>query len=424
MLGINGSGQEKKSMLAVSLEVLHKAADRLGLDQSIRNILSKPQRILSVAVPVRMDDGSIQVFDGYRVQHSLARGPAKGGIRYHPEVTMDEVIALAMSMTWKCAVVNIPYGGAKGGVVVDPTKLSIGELERLTRRFTSEISIILGPEKDIPAPDVNTNAQVMAWLMDTYSMHKGYSIPSVVTGKPIEIGGSLGRLDATSRGLVYTILELVKKTGMKLEGARVAVQGYGNVGSHAAVFLQELGCRIVAVSDVYGGLCNDNGLDCKAIKQVAAETGTIMEYKGAAEEIPREEVLEVPVDILVPAALGNQIHGGNAHRIEAKVIAEGANGPTTTEADRILQDKGTIIIPDILANAGGVTVSYFEWVQGIQSLSWSESQVAAELERRMVSSFNDVYERAQREDVDMRTAAYLIAVERVAQAIKLRGIYP
>jgi len=424
MLGINGSGQEKKSMLAVSLEVLHKAADRLGLDQSMRNILSKPQRILSVAVPVRMDDGSIQVFDGYRVQHSLARGPAKGGIRYHPEVTMDEVIALAMSMTWKCAVVNIPYGGAKGGVVVDPTKLSIGELERLTRRFTSEISIILGPEKDIPAPDVNTNAQVMAWLMDTYSMHKGYSIPSVVTGKPIEIGGSLGRLDATSRGLVYTILELVKKTGMKLEGARVAVQGYGNVGSHAAVFLQELGCRIVAVSDVYGGLCNDNGLDCKAIKQVAAETGTIMEYKGAAEEIPREEVLEVPVDILVPAALGNQIHGGNAHRIEAKVIAEGANGPTTTEADRILQDKGTIIIPDILANAGGVTVSYFEWVQGIQSLSWSESQVAAELERRMVSSFNDVYERAQREDVDMRTAAYLIAVERVAQAIKLRGIYP
>lgn len=424
MLGINGSGQEKKSMLAVSLEVLHKAADRLGLDQSMRNILSKPQRILSVAVPVRMDDGSIQVFDGYRVQHSLARGPAKGGIRYHPEVTMDEVIALAMSMTWKCAVVNIPYGGAKGGVVVDPTKLSIGELERLTRRFTSEISIILGPEKDIPAPDMNTNAQVMAWLMDTYSMHKGYSIPSVVTGKPIEIGGSLGRLDATSRGLVYTILELVKKTGMKLEGARVAVQGYGNVGSHAAVFLQELGCRIVAVSDVYGGLCNDNGLDCKAIKQVAAETGTIMEYKGAAEEIPREEVLEVPVDILVPAALGNQIHGGNAHRIEAKVIAEGANGPTTTEADRILQDKGTIIIPDILANAGGVTVSYFEWVQGIQSLSWSESQVAAELERRMVSSFNDVYERAQREDVDMRTAAYLIAVERVAQAIKLRGIYP
>ncbi|NLM39850.1 MAG: Glu/Leu/Phe/Val dehydrogenase [Firmicutes bacterium] len=411
-------------MLAVSLEVLHKAADRLGLDQSMRNILSKPQRILSVAVPVRMDDGSIQVFDGYRVQHSLARGPAKGGIRYHPEVTMDEVIALAMSMTWKCAVVNIPYGGAKGGVVVDPTKLSIGELERLTRRFTSEISIILGPEKDIPAPDMNTNAQVMAWLMDTYSMHKGYSIPSVVTGKPIEIGGSLGRLDATSRGLVYTILELVKKTGMKLEGARVAVQGYGNVGSHAAVFLQELGCRIVAVSDVYGGLCNDNGLDCKAIKQVAAETGTIMEYKGAAEEIPREEVLEVPVDILVPAALGNQIHGGNAHRIEAKVIAEGANGPTTTEADRILQDKGTIIIPDILANAGGVTVSYFEWVQGIQSLSWSESQVAAELERRMVSSFNDVYERAQREDVDMRTAAYLIAVERVAQAIKLRGIYP
>lgn len=424
MLHTNGSGHGKKSMLAVSLEVLNKAADRIGLDQSIRNVLSKPQRILSVAVPVRMDDGTVQVFDGYRVQHSLARGPAKGGIRYHPEVTMDEVVALAMNMTWKCAVVNIPYGGAKGGVVVDPTKLSIGELERLTRRFTSEISIILGPEKDIPAPDVNTNAQVMAWLMDTYSMQKGYSIPSVVTGKPIEIGGSLGRLDATSRGLVYTILELSKRIGMKLEGAKVAVQGYGNVGSNAAVFLQDLGCKVVAISDVYGGLYNENGLDCRAIKETVAETGTIMEYKGDAEEMPREQVLEVPVDILVPAALGNQIHGENAHRVEAKVIAEGANGPTTTDADRILQDKGTIIIPDILANAGGVTVSYFEWVQGIQSLSWSETQVAAELERRMVSSFNDVYERAKQEDVDMRTAAYLIAVERVAQAIKLRGIYP
>lgn len=424
MLHTNGSGHGKKSMLAVSLEVLNKAADRIGLDQSIRNVLSKPQRILSVAVPVRMDDGTVQVFDGYRVQHSLARGPAKGGIRYHPEVTMDEVVALAMNMTWKCAVVNIPYGGAKGGVVVDPTKLSIGELERLTRRFTSEISIILGPEKDIPAPDVNTNAQVMAWLMDTYSMQKGYSIPSVVTGKPIEIGGSLGRLDATSCGLVYTILELSKRIGMKLEGAKVAVQGYGNVGSNAAVFLQDLGCKVVAISDVYGGLYNENGLGCRAIKETVAETGTIMEYKGDAEEMPREQVLEVPVDILVPAALGNQIHGENAHRVEAKVIAEGANGPTTTDADRILQDKGTIIIPDILANAGGVTVSYFEWVQGIQSLSWSETQVAAELERRMVSSFNDVYERAKQEDVDMRTAAYLIAVERVAQAIKLRGIYP
>ena len=359
MLHTNGSGHGKKSMLAVSLEVLNKAADRIGLDQSIRNVLSKPQRILSVAVPVRMDDGTVQVFDGYRVQHSLARGPAKGGIRYHPEVTMDEVVALAMNMTWKCAVVNIPYGGAKGGVVVDPTKLSIGELERLTRRFTSEISIILGPEKDIPAPDVNTNAQVMAWLMDTYSMQKGYSIPSVVTGKPIEIGGSLGRLDATSRGLVYTILELSKRIGMKLEGAKVAVQGYGNVGSNAAVFLQDLGCKVVAISDVYGGLYNENGLGCRAIKETVAETGTIMEYKGDAEEMPREQVLEVPVDILVPAALGNQIHGENAHRVEAKVIAEGANGPTTTDADRILQDKGTIIIPDILANAGGVTVSYF-----------------------------------------------------------------
>jgi glutamate dehydrogenase (NAD(P)+) len=424
MLQMNSSEHSEKSMLAVTLEVMHRAADRLGLDQSIRNVISKPQRILSVAVPVRMDDGRIEVFDGYRVQHSLARGPAKGGIRYHPEVTMDEVVALAMNMTWKCAVVDIPYGGAKGGVVVDPTQLSIGELERLTRRFTSEISIIIGPEKDIPAPDVNTNAQVMAWVMDTYSMQMGYSIPSVVTGKPIEIGGSLGRVDATGRGCVYTIVELAKKINLKLEGATVAVQGFGNVGSHAAVILQDIGCKVVAVSDVHGALYNEHGLDCRAIQAVAAKTGSILDYQGDAEEIPREQALEIPVDILVPAALGNQIHAGNAHRINAKIIAEGANGPTTNEADEILRSRGTIIIPDILANAGGVTVSYFEWVQGIQSLSWTEKQVAAELERRMVSSFNQVYERAQREDVDLRTAAYLIAIERVAQAIRLRGIFP
>lgn len=423
MLQMHGNGKDT-SMLEVSLAVMHRAADRLGIDQSIRNVLAKPQRILSVAVPVRMDDGRIEVFDGYRVQHSLARGPAKGGIRFHPDVTMDEVVALAMNMTWKCAVVNIPYGGAKGGVVVDPSQLSLGELERLTRRFTSEISIILGPEKDIPAPDVNTNAQIMAWLMDTYSMHKGYSIPSVVTGKPIEIGGSLGRLDATSRGIVFTIVELAKRIDLNLDGAKVVVQGYGNVGSNAAVMLQDLGCKVVAVSDVHGGLYNENGLDCRAIKETAAQTGNILDYKGAAEIISRDAVLEVPVDILVPAALGNQIHSGNAHRIQAKVIAEGANGPTTTEADQILRDKGTVIIPDILANAGGVTVSYFEWVQGIQSISWSEKQVAAELERRMVSSFDEVYNRAEHEGVDMRTAAYLIAIERVSQAIKLRGIYP
>lgn len=424
MLQTNDSGHKEPSMLDVTLEMMNRAADHLGLEQSIRNVISKPQRILSVAVPVRMDDGSVQVFDGYRVQHSLARGPAKGGVRFHPEVTMDEVVALAMNMTWKCAVVDIPYGGAKGGVVVDPSKLSLGELERLTRRFTSEISIIIGPEKDIPAPDVNTNPQIMAWMMDTYSMHKGYSIPSVVTGKPIDIGGSLGRVDATGRGCVYTVRELAKRIGLKLEGATAAVQGFGNVGSHAAIFLQDYGCKVVAVSDVYGGLYNAQGLDCRAIKAVVAKTGTIMEYQGEAERIPREAVLEVPVDILVPAAMENQIHAGNAHRIQAKIIAEGANGPTTNEADEILRSKGTIIIPDILANAGGVTVSYFEWVQGLQSLSWTEKQVAAELERRMVTSFNQVYDRAEREDVDLRTAAYLIAIERVAQAIKLRGIYP
>jgi glutamate dehydrogenase (NAD(P)+) len=424
MLHMNSSEQGGTSMLKVTLEVMHRAADRLGLDQSIRNVISKPQRILSVAVPVRMDDGSVKVFDGYRVQHSLARGPAKGGIRFHPEVTMDEVVALAMNMTWKCAVVDIPYGGAKGGVVVDPRQLSVGELERLTRRFTSEISIIIGPEKDIPAPDVNTNPQIMAWVMDTYSMHMGYSVPSVVTGKPIEIGGSLGRVDATGRGCVYTIVELAKRIGLKLEGATAAVQGFGNVGSHAALILQEMGCRVIAVSDVHGALYNEKGLDCRAIKEVAARTGSILDYQGEAEQIPREQALEVPVDILVPAALENQIHAGNARRIRAKIVAEGANGPTTNEADEILRNQGTIIIPDILANAGGVTVSYFEWVQGLQSLSWTAKQVAAELERRMATSFNQVYDRAQREEVDLRTAAYLIAIERVAQAIKLRGIYP
>ncbi len=410
--------------LQVALQQMNEAADRLGLDQSIRNILSKPTRILSVAVPVRMDDGTVEVFDGYRVQHNLARGPAKGGIRFHPDVTMDEVTALAMWMTWKCAVVNIPYGGAKGGVVVDPSKLSIGEIERLTRRFTSEISLIIGPEKDIPAPDINTNPQVMAWIMDTYSMHAGYSVPAVVTGKPIEIGGSRGRGEATSRGCVFTIQELAKRQGLDLKGVTVAVQGFGNVGSHAALILaEECGCKVVAISDVAGGLYNADGLDIKACVQTAKDTGSVLNYKDA-QPITNKELLELDVHILVPAAIENQITRENAADIKAKIIAEGANGPITPEADKILNEKGIIIIPDILANAGGVTVSYFEWVQGLQELYWKEDQVVNELHKRMTTAFDEVYEYSKKEGVDMRTGAYLIALQRVAYATKIRGIFP
>lgn len=420
---IAGNNNHNETALDVALQQMNEAADLIHLDQSTRNLLSKPKRVLSVAVPVQMDDGSVQVFDGYRVQHNLARGPAKGGIRFHPEVTMDEVVALAMWMTWKCAVVDIPYGGAKGGIVVDPKKLSIGEIERMTRRFTSEISMIIGPEKDIPAPDVNTNPQVMAWIMDTYSMEMGYSIPAVVTGKPIEVGGSVGRADATSRGCVFTIVDLAGRIGLDLEGATVAVQGYGNVGSNAAIMLEDLGCKVVAVSDVEGGIYNENGLNTRAVADTVKESGSVVNYPDA-EHISNDELLVLPVDILVPAALENQITGRNAKNVRAKVIAEGANGPLTPEADAILRDKGCIVIPDILANAGGVTVSYFEWVQGIQALSWTAEQVQRELKRRMTTAFEAVYSYAQEEKLDMRTAAYVIALKRVAQAIKLRGVYP
>lgn len=423
ILNGNGNTGNGPSPLDVALQQMNEAADRLGLDQSIRNLLSKPKRVLSVSVPVKMDDGRVEVFDGYRVQHNLARGPAKGGIRFHPDVTMEEVIALAMWMTWKCAVVNIPYGGAKGGVIVDPTKLSLREIESLTRRFISEIGIILGPEKDIPAPDVNTNPQVMAWIMDTYSMHRGYSIPAVVTGKPIEIGGSRGRADATSRGCVFTIVDLAKHIGLNLEGTTVAVQGFGNVGSNAALLLEEIGCKVVAVSDVKGGIYNENGLDCKKVVDWVAKTGFVVDYPEA-DNINNKELLTLPVDILVPAAIENQITKANAHDIRAKIIAEGANGPINPEADKILNDRGIIIIPDILANAGGVTVSYFEWVQGLQELFWSEEQVVNELRKRMHTAFEEVYTFSQQEKVDMRTGAYLIALKRVAYAMQLRGVYP
>ncbi len=399
------------------------AAKYLDLKAGIKAKLRLPKRELSVNFPVKMDDGSIQMFAGHRVQHSLARGPAKGGIRYHPDVTLDEVRALAMWMTWKCAVVGIPYGGAKGGVVCNPKVMSERELERLTRRYTSEISMFIGPESDIPAPDVNTTPQTMAWIMDTYSMTKGYSVPAVVTGKPIEIGGSLGRREATGRGVMFTTRDALQHLGMPIEGARVVVQGFGNVGAIGAQLLQELGCTIIAVSDSQGGIYNPKGLDAVDVKRHKAETRTVVGYPGT-DKITNEELLELDCDVLVPAALENEITRENADRIKARVISEGANGPTTPEADAILFDKGIFVIPDVLANAGGVTVSYFEWVQGLQSFFWSEEEVNENLEKIMVKAFQDVLTISQQKKVDMRIAAYILAIDRVSTATLLRGIYP
>ncbi len=406
-----------------AVEQFMQAADILGLDEGLRQVLSQPKRELIVHFPVRMDDNSMKVFTGFRVQHNVARGPAKGGIRYHQDVSLDEVKALAMWMSWKCAVVGIPYGGGKGGVIVDPKKLSITELERLTRRYATEISMLIGPYQDIPAPDVNTNSQTMAWIMDTFSQHHGYSIPGVVTGKPLSIGGSAGRNEATARGLLFVVREAVKHTGLSLSGARVAVQGFGNAGAIAARLLKQDGAIIVAVSDTQGGIYNKNGLDVASVLRWKEEHGTVKGFHDA-EAISNEQLLEVDCDILVPAALENQITVSNADRIKAKIIGEAANGPTTPEADRILHAKGIIVLPDILANAGGVTVSYFEWVQDIQSYFWTEQEVNERLERVMVKSFNDVYKIAQDKNLDMRTAAYVLAVGRVAEATKLRGIYP
>jgi glutamate dehydrogenase (NAD(P)+) len=399
------------------------AAEYLDLKAGIKAKLRLPKRELTVYFPAKMDDGSIQMFTGHRVQHNLARGPAKGGIRYHPDVTIDEVRALAMWMTWKSAVVGIPYGGAKGGVVCNPKVMSERELERLTRRFTSEIIMLIGPESDIPAPDVNTNAQTMAWIMDTYSMTKGYSVPAVVTGKPVEIGGSLGRREATGRGVMFTTREALKYLGMSIEGIRVAVQGFGNVGAIGAQLLQELGCTVIAVSDSRGGIYNPKGLNMEDVIRHKAETGMVAGYPGT-DGITNEELLGLDCEVLVPAALENQITSQNADRIKARVIAEGANGPTTPEADDILFDKGAFVVPDILANAGGVTVSYFEWVQGLQSFFWSEDEVNANLEKIMVKAFQDVLAISQRREVNMRIAAYILAIDRVARATLLRGIYP
>jgi glutamate dehydrogenase (NAD(P)+) len=399
------------------------AADRLQLDPGLRRVLREPRRELTVHFPVKMDDGSVQVYTGYRVQHNLGRGPAKGGIRYHQNVTLDEVKALAMWMTWKCAVVGIPYGGGKGGVIVDPKKLSLKELEALTRRFTTEISVLIGPERDIPAPDVNTNAQVMAWMMDTYSMHVGYTVPGVVTGKPISLGGSEGRNEATARGTIYCVVEAAKHLGMDLRKARVAVQGFGNAGSIAARLVAAEGATVVAVSDSSGGIANPDGLDVDRVIAWKAEHATVRGFPGATE-VSNAEVLETDCDILIPAALENQITSRNAARIKARIVAEAANGPTTPDADAILNDRGVFLIPDILCNAGGVTVSYFEWVQDLNRDHWSESIVNAKLKEIMVKAFHETLSMSDKAASSMRLAAYLLAVQRVADATAMRGLYP
>jgi glutamate dehydrogenase (NAD(P)+) len=399
------------------------AADRLSLDPGLRRVLREPRRELTVHFPVKMDDGSVQVFTGYRVQHNLGRGPAKGGIRYHQDVSLDEVKALAMWMTWKCAVVGIPYGGGKGGVIVDPKKLSQKELEGLTRRYATEISIIIGPEKDIPAPDVNTNAQTMAWIMDTYSMHVGYTVPGVITGKPIALGGSEGRNEATARGTVFCIMEAVAELGTDITRSRVAVQGFGNAGSIAARLISDEGATVVAVSDSTGGIHNPAGLDIARVTAWKKEHGTVQGFPGSID-VTNEELLEVDCDILIPAALENQITRRNADRIKARIVAEAANGPTTPDADIELRRRGVFMIPDILCNAGGVTVSYFEWVQDLNRDHWSEAIVNAKLKEIMVRSFNEVIDMATREGCDNRTAAYLLAVQRVADATAMRGLYP
>jgi glutamate dehydrogenase (NAD(P)+) len=399
------------------------AADKLNLDPGLRRVLREPRRELHVHFPVKMDDGSVQVFAGYRVQHNLGRGPAKGGIRYHQDVSIDEVKALAMWMTWKCAVVGIPFGGGKGGVVVDPKKLSRRELENLTRRFATEIEVLIGPERDIPAPDVNTNAQTMAWIMDTYSMHVGYTVPGVVTGKPISLGGSEGRNEATARGTVYCIVEAARHLHIHLDHATVVVQGFGNAGSIAAQLMVEEGAKVLAVSDSSGGIYMPGGLDIGRVVAWKAEHGTVVGFPGA-KAVSNAELLEIECDILIPAALENQITESNAERVKAKVIAEAANGPTTPEADDILYRRGIFMIPDILCNAGGVTVSYFEWVQDLNRDHWSEEMVNGKLHEIMTKAFAETAEIAEREQVNMRLAAYLLAVERVAAATSMRGLYP
>lgn len=408
---------------AMALRQFNRAADFLPLKRGIREFLAYPKRELTVNFPVKMDDSSVRVFTGYRVHHSTVLGPTKGGIRYHPAVTLNEIRALAMWMTWKCSVVGLPYGGAKGGVVVDPHGLSTDELEHLTRRYATEISILMSPEGDIPAPDLGTNAQTMAWIMDTYSMHAGHSTPSVVTGKPLSIGGSFGRSEAPGRGVWLAAREACRHLGIALDGARVAVQGFGAVGTTVSYLLHDHGCAIVAASDTHGGVHNPKGLDPRALRAYKDDHDTVVGFPGA-ERITNAELLALPCDILVPSALEAQITGENAGAVRAKIVAEAANGPVTPDADDILADAGVFVVPDILANSGGVIVSYFEWVQGLQQFFWTEDEVNHNLERIMRRSFGQVLQTSEEKATTMRTAALIRAVERVAEALLTRGIYP
>jgi glutamate dehydrogenase (NAD(P)+) len=407
----------------VAVAQFDEAAERLGLSQAMRAILRKPKRELIVNFPVRMDNGDVEMFTGYRVQHNINRGPAKGGIRFSPAVSLDEVRALAMWMTWKCAVVGIPFGGAKGGVICDPHNMSRTELERMTRRYTTEISIIMGPNSDIPAPDMNTNPQVMAWMMDTYSMHQGYSVPAVITGKPLAIGGSEGRLEATARGVQIVTREALKDLNMIPERCTVVIQGFGNVGSVTARLLADFGCKIVGLSDIKGGIYNPNGIDVHTALRYSKEHGNLSGLPGT-ERVTNTELLELPADILIPAALENQLTARNAARVKARLIIEAANGPTTPDAEAILYDKGVTIVPDILANAGGVTVSYFEWVQDLQRFFWDELEINERLETIMTKAYSATRQKAREQETNLRMGAYLLAVARVAEATEMRGVYP
>ena len=410
-------------VLRTALHQLDRVAVRLNLDPNLHQRLRYPRRALVVSVPVQMDDGKTEVFIGYRVHHNTALGPTKGGLRYHMDVTLGEVTALAMLMSWKCGLFELPYGGAKGGVRCNPRSMSVRELERMTRRFTSEIILLIGPDLDIPAPDLGTDEQVMAWVMDTYSMTQGRTVPGVVTGKPILIGGSAGRREATGRGIVYTLFRAAQHLGQELKGKRVVVQGFGNVGAVAARLLWREGCTIVGVSDLQGGIYSPRGIDIRQLQTHAADNGSVAGFPDT-DAVTNVELLELPCDILIPAAIASQIREDNADRIKASVIAEGANGPTTPEADQILRERGVTVVPDILANGGGVVVSYFEWVQGLQYYFWREGEILSRLQEVMTRAFNRIWAVAQKEGTDLRTAALMGGIRRVAEAYRIRGLYP
>jgi glutamate dehydrogenase (NAD(P)+) len=420
---MNANSEFDSELHRTAIAQLDRVAGRLGLDADIHERLRYPRRALVVSVPVRMDSGKTEVFIGYRVHHNTVLGPTKGGLRYAADVDLGEVSALAMLMSWKCALMNLPYGGAKGGVRCDPRKLSMQEKEHLTRRYTVEIILMIGPDLDIPAPDLGTDEQTMAWMMDTYSMTQGKSVPGVVTGKPLIVGGSAGRREATGRGIVYTLYQAARHLGHELRGRKVIVQGFGNVGAVAARLLWREGCTIVGISDVKGGIWKPDGIDIRQLEGHVAETGAVVGFPGS-EPLSNSDLITQPCDVLIPAAVGGQIHEGNADRVKASIVAEGANGPTTPEADVILRERGVTVIPDILCNAGGVVVSYFEWVQGLQYYFWRESEITARLQEVMTRAFNRVWALGSKEGVDLRTAALMEGIKRVAEGYRVRGLYP